>query len=316
MHKPLIWLLILPLILKTAAPATASVAGPEKVILDTDIGDDVDDAFALALLLRSPEIQLLGITTAFGDTHLRARLVSRFLEVAGASSVPVAEGPKTKPATKFTQAAWAWAAADRHYPDGVHFALDEIRQHPGEITLIAVAPLTNIGAMIKQDPVAFRKLKRVVLMGGSVRRGYGDEGRGHADPEWNILNDIPAARALFSSGVPIFVLPLDSTQIKLDRERATTLFKDNTSLTNALQELTALWAQGDRQKTPTLFDAVAAAYAIDPSTCPMTAMRLDVDSKGFTRQVAGSSNSSVCLEEHSELFFRFYLPRVAPRVSH
>jgi len=80
-----------------AAPARTANAqqpsAPDKVILDTDIGDDVDDAFALALLLASPRVELLGVTTAWGDTDLRARLVARFLADSGHSDIPVAAGP-------------------------------------------------------------------------------------------------------------------------------------------------------------------------------------------------------------------------------
>ncbi len=73
----------------------------------------------------------------------------------------------------------------------------------------------NVGAAIEKDPDTFRELKRVVLMGGSIKRGYGDIGYGppHGpEPEWNILNDIPSAQKLFAAGVPLFVMPLDSTQ--------------------------------------------------------------------------------------------------------
>ncbi len=107
-----------------------------------------------------------------------------------------------------------------------HFLLEQIKLNPGEITLIAVGPLTNIGAAIDRDPETFRKLKRVVLMGGSVYRGYGDLGyTPHREPiaEYNIMMDIPAAQKLFQSGVPIFMMPLDSTQIKFDEVKRSML---------------------------------------------------------------------------------------------
>jgi inosine-uridine nucleoside N-ribohydrolase len=97
-------------------------------------------------------------------------------------------------------------------PNAVDFTLDQIRKYPGEITLISVAPLTNIGDLLDRDPVTFHKLKRVIIMGGSVRKGYGDLGYkpDHGpDPEYSIRLDIPAARKLFTSGIPLMVLPLD-----------------------------------------------------------------------------------------------------------
>ena len=97
--------------------------------------------------------------------------------------------------------------------------LEQIRKYPGEITLIAIGPLMNVGAAIDKDAATFRKLKSVVLMGGSVRRGYGDMGYTAPVPpmpEWNILNDVASAQKLFAAGVPLYVMPLDSTQLKLD----------------------------------------------------------------------------------------------------
>ena len=91
-----------------AAPAAGKPGGaPQLVILDTDIGDDIDDAFALALVLRSPELRLLGVTTAFGDTELRARLVERYLTAVGREDLPVVSGVPTRADNVFTQAAYA-----------------------------------------------------------------------------------------------------------------------------------------------------------------------------------------------------------------
>ncbi len=193
-------------------------------ILDTDIGDDIDDAFALALALKSPELKLLGITTEFGDTELRARLVDRYLAAVGRSDIPVAAGKPTPHSNVFTQAAYAEQEPDRKHADGVQFLLDQIGAHPGEVTLIAIGPLVNVGAAIERDPATFRKVKRVVMMGGSIYRGYDADGQTNPKPdaEWNIARDPAGAKALLDSGVPVFMMPLDSTQIhleELERER-------------------------------------------------------------------------------------------------
>jgi purine nucleosidase len=281
---------------------------PSKVIFDTDIGDDIDDAYALGLLLRSPEVKVLGVTTAFEDTHLRARLATRFLESAGRKDVPVYEGPKTAGKSHFTQSKWAEASPDRTYPDAIEFVLDTIRKNPGQITLVAVAPLTNVGALIAKDPQTFRKLKRVVLMGGSIALGYGN--KSEPDAEWNIVNDIAAAKALFGSGVPLYVMPLDSTEVPLGAARQAELFGKKTGMTKALEELTAEWSSATHSKSPLLFDAVAAAYAVKPKICPTTAMRIEVDDKGFTRRVSGAANANVCLDSKTDPFFALFLSRV------
>ena len=281
---------------------------PSKVIFDTDIGDDIDDAYALGLLLQSPEVKVLGVTTAFQNTHLRARLAARFLESAGRKDVPVYEGPKTSGKSHFTQTKWAEGLPDRTFPDAIEFVLETIRGNPGQITLVAVAPLTNVGALIARDPNIFRKLKRVVLMGGSIARGYGN--KPEPEVEWKILNDVAAAKALFGSGVPLYVMPLDSTELPLDVARQAQLFGKNTGMTNALEELTAEWSVATHQKSPLLFDAVAAAYAVKPEICPTTAMRIEVDDKGFTRRVDGAANANVCLDSKTDLFFALFMSRV------
>src|SRR5216684_1261044 len=87
--------------------ASAGAAGKAKILLDTDIGDDVDDAFALGLALQSPEVEIVGVTTAWGDTSLRARMARRMLLENGRGEIPVAEGIVTTSKTKFSQAEWA-----------------------------------------------------------------------------------------------------------------------------------------------------------------------------------------------------------------
>ena len=288
----------------------------EKIIIDTDIGDDIDDAFAVGLALRSPEFEILGISSAWGDTHLRARLLSRFLKETGRGDIPVAVGIAKHPLGKvnvLTQAPYAQGGpADQNYPNAVDFILEQIKLHPGEITLIAIGPETNLGAAIDRDAATFRKLKRVVLMGGSVYRGYGqfNYGKTHGpDPEWNILCDIQAAQKVFGSGVPLYVMPLDSTQIKLQELERAEIFKTGTPLTDALLVLYAQWSKGATQ-TPTLFDAVAVAYAIHPELCPARPMRLRVDDQAYTRVETGTPNAQVCLRSSSDQFLEFFMPRI------
>jgi purine nucleosidase len=287
----------------------------EKVIIDTDIGDDVDDAFALALALSSQHLQILGVTTAWGDTDLRARLVERFLKQTGHADIPVAAGPKTPPGTPFTQAAWAQALPEpaNGWPNAVDFILDEMRRNPGQITLISLAPLSTVGALIEKDPVTFRKLKRVVMMGGSIRQGYGDLGylpdKGPS-AEYNIEMDIPAAKELFASGVPIEMMPLDSTQLKLDEVLRAILFSQKTPATDALDELYQQWAAYPNNVTPTLFDAMAVAVVMKPSLCPVVSMHIRIDDAGFTRVDKGAPNADVCLHSDADQFFHFYIPQV------
>ena len=285
-----------------------------KIILDTDIGDDIDDAFALALALRSPEIELIGITTAWGDTALRARLANRFVKEAGTRSIPVLAGTPTQSKSTFTQSQWAREGeAAPTNPNAVEFLLEQSNKAPGEITLVAIGPLTNIGAAIDRDADGFRKFKRVVLMGGSIRRGYGDLGyapdRG-PEPEYNIYCDVRAAQKLFGSGVQILMMPLDSTQLLLDENKRMLLFSAGSALTNALAALYFQWVRGTRTPTATLFDAMAVAYAVKPELCPAEPLHIAVDERGMTKPTTGAPNASACLTSDSEKFFHFLLPRL------
>jgi purine nucleosidase len=293
-----------------AQPPQAGVS--QKIIIDTDIGDDVDDAFAVALALRSPEVEILGISTTFGDTEARAKILDRLLGEAGRQEIPVAAGVPSQITTPMTQRKYGEGGhfGKATHPKAVDFILEQIRHYPGEITLVAIGPLVNVGALIDKDPESFRKLRRVVLMGGSIMRGYGDLGyskpRG-PEAEWNITNDVRSAQKLFASGVPIFMMPLDSTQLKLDEVKRAVLFQAGTPVTDALTLLYHQWGQ----ETPTLFDAMTIAYILDPKLCPAKPMHIAVDDRGFTRAESGAPNAQVCLDSDSEAFFRFYIPRVS-----
>jgi inosine-uridine nucleoside N-ribohydrolase len=299
---------------EAAAQTAAKRAGeaPQLTIIDTDIGDDIDDAFALALALRSPELRIVGVTTAYGDTELRARLVDRYLAAVSRSDIPVAAGVATPHTNVFTQAAYALQEPDHKHPDGVAFLLDQIRAHPGEITLIAIGPETNLAAAIQRDAATFHKVRRVVLMGGSVYRGYGDEHR-PPEPEWNIDRDPAAAKALFASGVPIFMMPLDSTQVHLQAKDREQIFSFGSPLTDQLTLLYHQWAahSDNHAPDPTLFDPVAVTYAIRPELCPAKPLRIEVDDKGMTRPVDGSPNAQVCVRSDEQGFLSLLIDRIA-----
>lgn len=312
-YRRVAYVLVGLLLACTAALAKdTSPSAKQKVIIDTDIGDDIDDAFAVALALRSPELQILGITTTFGDTETRAKLVDRMLGEAGRQDIPVAVGVHTNAITGFSQRPYAEGGhfARASHPTAVDFILDQIRRNPGEITLVCIGPLVNVGALIGRDAQTFRKLKRVVMMGGSIDRGYEADPYSPPtppEPEWNIKNDPVSARKLFASGVPIYEMPLDSTQLKMDEVKRGFLFRQGTPLTDALAILYHQWGQ----LTPTLYDPMTIAFIDDPQLCPVQPMNIHVDDRGMTLRGPGAPNANVCLKSDAEAFFRLYLSQVA-----
>jgi inosine-uridine nucleoside N-ribohydrolase len=296
-----------------AQPAKA----PEKIIIDTDIGDDIDDAFALALALSSPEFQILGFSASFGDTVTRAKMLDRMLGELGHNDMPVAMGaPVNVNLNAFTQRRYAESGAFRraNHLSSVDFILDQARKYPGQVTLVAVGPLPNIGAAIDKDPAAFRQLKRVVIMGGSIRTmtdPYGVAAPIAPHPEWNIKNDIASAQKLFAAGVPLLVMPLDSTaNLKMHEVARTALFAHGSMLTNILAGLYYEWSAYTRSPTPILYDPMTLAALLDPSLCPLTPMHITVDDAGDTKETPGTPNAQVCLKSDADSFLHFYVKRV------
>ena len=290
----------------------------EKIIIDSDIGDDIDDAFALGLALSSPEFDIVGVSASFGDTPTRAKMLDRMLGELGRGDIPVAMGaPANVNLTAFTQRRYAegGAFARASHPSAVDFVLDQARKYPGEITLVAIGPLPNIGAMIDKDPAAFRKLKRVVIMGGNIRTmtdPYGVAAPIAPHPEWNIKNDIASAQKLFTVGVPLTVMPLDSTaNLKFHEVARTALFAHGTMLTNILAGLYYEWSAATRSPTPILYDPMTLASMLEPSLCPLTPMHITVDEAGNTRETPGAPNAQVCLHSDADAFLRFYVKKVA-----
>lgn len=147
-------------------------------------------------------------------------------------------------------------------------------------------------------------------MGGSVYQGYGDLNQ-PPSAEWNILCDPAGARSLLASGVPVFMMPLDSTQVHLTLPELGGVLAHGSPLTDQLTLLYHQWTGADAWKMPTLFDPVAVAYAINPALCPVQPMRLEVDDKGFTRPVAGEPNAQVCLKSDEKGFLELLLGRVS-----
>ena len=292
-------LLLLPGAMLAAAATRA--AAPREVIVDTDIGDDYDDAVALALVLASPQLRLDAVITSFGDTALRARMVQRLLRRIGRPDVAVVAGPATPPGTRFTQSAWAAggpppAAA----PAALGTILARLRAEPaGRVTLIELAPATTVGAMLARDPAAFRRLAGVVVMGGSVRRGYGRRAGTNSDApsiEYNVRRDPAGFRALLGSGVPVRMMPLDATEIVLGAPARRRLFGAGTPLASWLAALYPSWAHGNPWgPDPVLFDVVPVASLLDPAICRPRPLDITVSPEGATAAADGPANAQVCL---------------------
>src|SRR5258708_4225660 len=159
------------------------------VILDTDLGGSVDEAFALALILGSPELDLRGVTTVSGNTNIRALMACRFLTMTGRRHTPVAAGAEPQPAGEIR------GQYQYYYHPDVLFnrtarpvkesAVDFLKGRTKDVTLIATGPLTNVARLLAEHPETKKNIKRVIVLGSSIRA------------------DIKAAHTVFESGVPL-----------------------------------------------------------------------------------------------------------------
>ncbi len=290
---------------------------PPKIplLLDTDIGNDIDDAFALALLLRSPEVDLRGVTTVGIDPQARAVMVCRFLTTVGRKDIPVAAGlaPASGDALGLQRqyvnhpAAIFNRTSKPQKENAVDVLYSRLKAEPGKLTLLAIGPLTNIARLLNDHPDCKPWIKRIVLMGGSVRVGY--ESKSPPAAEYNIKADIPAAQAVFASGVPLVVVPLDATaDVALDEAARRRIFGAGTLLNYQVQNLYQLWDQ----PTPILYDPVAAALAFDDHFAKSEDLHLTVDKDGFTRPGQGKANARVTTSLKRDEFLKWFVARLAP----
>ena len=304
---------LLPLLL-FAAGASAQSREPLPVILDTDIGTDIDDAYALAALIRNGDLELLGVTTVSSDAAARARLAARLLHVAGGkwSGIPVYAGIST-PTQYMKQVDWAagFTAPNLHESGGVEFMRREINARPGKVTVIAIGELTNVAALLASDATISKKIRAISLMGGSIYRGYAPGSK--PEPEWNIKSNANAAKLVFESGVPLLVAPLDSTaDLKLTPELRVQLYMHGTPLNDALASLDQIWRYTNHWKgnDPTLFD-VLAVELVTHKEFPLTALHIAVAPDGFTSAAQGGKpNAQVALNVDVATFMKDFVARL------
>src|SRR5579884_2393043 len=215
--------LILPFIFhcnisRRVLPMSQSLSGSNKeasqskyhVLIDTDIGDDIDDALALALALSSPEIELHGVTTVFGNTQLRARLAAQLLHVYGCADIPVAAGLSFPLQMRHRPSGVPQAAIlNPHVPERIsassapEFIIQQALAYPNQLTLVCIGPLTNIATALQMEPRLFLLIRSIVMMGGTS---------GLPIREQNVSSDPLAARYVFSSGIPITLLGINITR--------------------------------------------------------------------------------------------------------
>lgn len=289
------------------------------VLIDTDIGDNVDDALALALALTSPELDLKAVTTVFGNVEVRTKLALKLLKTYGREDIPVANGIGKPLLERVFQ-----ADAGRRIPNqasvlvegealpepslehAVNLIISTVMAAKGGITIVSIGPLTNIASAILKESRLVERAE-LVMMGGVVSRPRA---------EHNVRCDPEAARVVFESGIPVTMVGLDvTTKCVLGREDVQSLRSRGLATTNLLADMIETWRQGT-ERNPILHDPLAVAVSFDPSLVETQPRLVMVDTRGgFTRGFTLASesetpNAQVCFDVDQNRFVSMFMDRV------
>jgi inosine-uridine nucleoside N-ribohydrolase len=266
--------------------------GAHRVIIDTDPG--VDDALALLLAMSSPELKIEGLTPVAGNVPLSLTLPNalRMVEIAGRTDIPVAAGAKAPLMRRLVTAEYAHGEnglGGAVFPEpkakpiaapAAVFIRDTVRKYPGEVTLIAVGPLTNVATALNLDPELAGMIKGLTIMGGSLSGG-------NITPaaEFNIYVDPEAARVVFQSGIPVNMVGLDVTRkTSLTDEHVRTLEAANNPISQGAAKIARSAINHNREQGflvgPNMHDSLALASFLDPSLVTWKDYYVDVETTG------------------------------------
>ena len=282
-----------------------------RVIIDTDIGTDVDDAWALAYLISLKRVEPLGVTITDGDTIARARIACKLLHLTGCDHIPVAVGRSTPAPKERIDYQFNWAedfTANRPIElPASDFIIETVKKYPGEVTLITIGPLQNLADSLRKEPELGKYLKSIVMMSGCL---FGTAGSESPYPDWNVAASIKDAQLVYNSGLPVTIVPLDSTsQVKLmdsERIRVQSRFSP---MTIALEALYRLWIR-DAYTRMTLHDQLTVAEAIYPGKFfhRKETLPLLIDDYGNTKiDSEKGKDVIVCLDPKRDEFMEHYL---------
>src|SRR5258706_3169537 len=266
--------------------------GPFRVIIDTDPG--VDDALALLLAMRSPELKIEAITAVAGNVPLALTLPNalRMVEIAGRTDIPVAAGAKSPLMRRLVTAAYAHGEnglggavfpepKTKPVPEPAAIRIRQVvMKFPVEVTLLTIGPLTNIATALNADPDLAGMVRSLVMMGGSLSGG-------NITPaaEFNVYVDPEAARIVFQSGIPVTMVGLDVTRkTSLTEDHVRQLQAGQNPVSQAAASIARNATEHNRQRGfvvgPNMHDSLAVAGFLDPSVLQLKEYYVDVETMG------------------------------------
>lgn len=281
------------------AVGPAAAQPSQKIIFDTDFAfPPQDDAMTLLFVLNCPELEILGITTVAGNKSLNVANadVLKVLEVTGRTELPVysgAAGPLVNEGTDWDrQRHGGWYANEPAPPppggfattkvlearSAVDFLVETVRNAPGEVTILALGPLTNIALAMRMDRDFARHVKQLVIMGGGIASLPGGGGNHTPNAEFNFYVDPEAARIVLRSGIPIVLSPLNiSRQARFTKAWYDEIVAVDTPMTRLIRDSMGPRFAQFPDRTPLMYDQVAAAYLVDPTLMKTVEWYVDVD---------------------------------------
>ena len=321
----------------------ASAEAQQKIIFDTDFArPPQDDSLALILALNSPELEILGVTTVAGNRSREQATADalRVLEIAGRSAIPVYEGanmPLLHEKSEYAMqrhGTW-WSDEPPPEPPGgfarrkperestFEFMRQTVAGNPGQVTIVAIGPLTNVAMVIRQEPDFAKQVKALYIMGGAI--ALLPDGAGNHTPNagFNIWVDPEAAKIVFRSGIPIELSPLNvSRKTSFAKEFFEQIIAVDTPLTRLLKETMSQSYQVERNFPRLMYDQVAVASLIDPTLVETAELFVDVDThhginygttvggRGVWPGAEGAQKMRVQYDLDWERFIRMFIERV------
>jgi purine nucleosidase len=331
-----------------AMPGTAAAQEPQKIILDTDfVVPPQDDAMALILALKSPELKILGVTTVAGNDSMERATSDalRVLEIAGRTDIPVYKGanmPMRHEKTDWSSSPkvhgrW-WSDEPPPPPPGgfaktrassgtaMDFIIRTVNANPGQVVIAAIGPLTNVAMALRYEPGLAGKIKRLVIMGGAIASLPDGAGNITPNAEFNIWVDPEAARLVFRSGVPITLTPLNVTRkTRFSKEWYDKIVAVDTPLTALIKERMGPAFERDPTRGGQMYDQLTIGALIDPTLVKTVDLYVDVDdhegpSYGVTvggpkiwEGVEGAKQITVQDDIDFDRFIQMYVDRVTRR---
>lgn len=251
-----------------------------RIIIDTDIGGDIDDLLAITMALNSPELQIEGITTVGMRSDLRAKIASALLHLYHLDHIPVAAGAQTPLSGECEREEYPNQYGEElaDFPvvsevDGADLMIRLVNKAPGEITIVAIGAMTNLALAIERSPEFIRNVKEIILMGGEYSAHY---------REYNIVSDPEAADILFRSGIPLTAAGLEvCLDLTYDTDQAVeTFLSHGTEQMSFLARLVKRWQSVGVNRPIIMFDAIPFALLIDRSLAVAELRSVQVETKG------------------------------------